>query len=40
MRAFSAMERIQQGLIVKVAEQFEACKRVAETAGLWEIKQF
>lgn len=34
MRAFSAMERIQQGMMLKVAEQFEACKRVAETAGL------
>jgi hypothetical protein len=34
MRAFSAMERIVQGMVVKLADQFDACKRIAETTGL------
>jgi hypothetical protein len=34
MRAFSAVERIAEGLIIKIAEQFDACKHIAETAGL------
>ena len=34
MRAFSAMERIAQGMVIKLADQFDACKRIAEMAGL------
>ena len=33
IRAFSAMERLKYGLI-EIADQFEACKRMAATSGL------